>query len=513
MKNCLIISDDKDYDINILKILKKNLSEQLEFSYIISLFEDNYIYRDEFNCPVDSLRNILKDKDYYSKNFKNVLDHNIYKKYSKIEFYHNIALSFNHVIGQFDLSEVRLDFIRNLTICLDILKEKKIENVIFTNIPHNQFTVVLLKILQIHKIRFLILRETITGNYIIEDSIETDIKKVENNKIYPALKNFISYLKTGKNNVTFKNFRDHSITTKKIYNTDLFVDDLLFYLNRIINLIYEQSRNVIKLISYLFSKKPEIYINDRFKKKKKNFKDSRINIFDRSNYLFFQDIKKFKFYKEYKKLSVKKVNYEEKYIYFPLHYQPEATTVPYGNFYFDQINALKILSNLSEKFNFKIFVKEHPDIFNISKTAWMAGTHSRSYIYYKNLSEIKNLKILDLKINSLDLIKNAHCVATITGNSGVETLFHNKFTIIFGDAWYEKMSKGFKKYENFDDLEFFFANLESSNHLENDEFSKFIEILKNETVQLSKSGVYKEYLDEYKDLANLFEKKINHKIY
>ena len=179
----------------------------------------------------------------------------------------------------------------------------------------------------------------------------------------------------------------------------------------------------------------------------------------------------------------------------------------------EKINALKILSNLSEKFNFKIFVKEHPDIFNISKTAWMAGTHSRSYIYYKNLSEIKNLKILDLKINSLDLIKNAHCVATITGNSGVETLFHNKFTIIFGDAWYEKMSKGFKKYENFDDLEFFFANLESSNHLENDEFSKFIEILKNETVQLSKSGVYKEYLDEYKDLANLFEKKINHKIY
>ena len=228
MKNCLIISDDKDYDFKILKFLKKKLSEDLEISYIISLFDDNYIFKDELNCPVDSLNSILTNNDYYSKNFNYTFDHNIYQKYSKIEFYHNIALSFNHVIGQFDLSEVRLDFIQNLTICLNILKEKKIENVIFTNIPHNQFTVVLLKILQIHKIRFLILRETITGNYIIEDSIETDVKKVENNKINPALENFISYLKTGKNNINFRKFRNHSITTKKIYNLDFFLGSFFF---------------------------------------------------------------------------------------------------------------------------------------------------------------------------------------------------------------------------------------------------------------------------------------------
>ena len=57
-------------------------------------------------------------------------------------------MSFNHIIGEFDLNEVRLDFIRNLTVCNKILEERKIENVIFTNIPHNQFTVVLLKLLE-----------------------------------------------------------------------------------------------------------------------------------------------------------------------------------------------------------------------------------------------------------------------------------------------------------------------------------------------------------------------------
>ena len=49
------------------------------------------------------------------------------------------------------------------------------------------------------------------------------------------------------------------------------------------------------------------------KKKNLNFKDSKTNIFERSNYLFLEDIKKFKYYNEYKKLCVDNINYNEKY--------------------------------------------------------------------------------------------------------------------------------------------------------------------------------------------------------
>ena len=170
MKKCLIISDDKTYDLKLLKSLKKEFSESLQIENIITLFDNNKDFKDEFNCPVNNLNQILNDFDYYSKNYKNTFDHNDYEKYSFIEYFHNIALSFNHIIGEFDLNEVRLDFIRNLTVCNKILEERKIENVIFTNIPHNQFTVVLLKLLEKKNIRYLILRETIVGNYIIEDS-------------------------------------------------------------------------------------------------------------------------------------------------------------------------------------------------------------------------------------------------------------------------------------------------------------------------------------------------------
>ena len=155
-------------------------------------------------------------------------------------------------------------------------------------------------------------------------------------------------MKTGKNNVNFKNFRNHSIINKKIYNI-FFFGKFFFYINRLINFGYEQIRNTLKLITYINSKNKKIFIDDKFKKKKFNFKDSKINIFQRTNYLLIQDIKKYNLYKHYKEISIDRADYNEKYIYFPLHYQPEATTVPYGNFYFDQINAIKILSNLSDQ--------------------------------------------------------------------------------------------------------------------------------------------------------------------
>ncbi len=508
MENCLVVTDDKNYDLTLLKNLKKKLNNKLNINCIISLFEDNQNFKNEFSCTTYSLNKLLDDYDYFSNKNNVSFDHNLYKNYSEIELHHNIAITFNHIIGQFELSEVRLDFIRNLTICLKILEENKINNVIFTNIPHNQFTVVLMKVLQIHKIRFLILRETITGNYIIEDSTNKHEIVIKNKNENQAISNFLNYLKTGKNNVNFRKFRDHSITKNKIYNLNFFFSFFIFFINRVSNLIYEQIRNIFKLFFFIFFKKTKIHIYDLLKKKDLNFKDSKTNIFERSNYLFLEDIKKFKYYNEYKKLCVDNINYNEKYIYFPLHYQPEATTVPYGNFYFDQIKALKILSNLSHKFNFKIFVKEHPDTFNMSRTAWTAGTHGRYYSYYENLSKIKNLKILDLKLNSLDLIKNSYCVATITGTSAIESLFFNKYSIIFGDAWYEKMSEGFKKYENFNDLENFFKKIENINQTDSNEFSKFIESLENNSVNLSKSGGYQSYIEEFNNLVGLFEKKI-----
>ena len=46
MKKCLIISDDKTYDLKLLKSLKKEFSESLQIENIITLFENNKDFKD-----------------------------------------------------------------------------------------------------------------------------------------------------------------------------------------------------------------------------------------------------------------------------------------------------------------------------------------------------------------------------------------------------------------------------------------------------------------------------------
>ena len=84
------------------------------------------------------------------------------------------------------------------------------------------------------------------------------------------------------------------------------------------------------------------------------------------------------------------------------------------------------------------------------------GIHTRYLNYYKNISEIKNVRLLNLKLNNLELIKNSYCV-TITGTTA-EKLYQKKNSIIFGNAWFEGMSNAFKIF-NLEDLKIFFKIL------------------------------------------------------
>src|SRR4030043_207253 len=64
-----------------------------------------------------------------------------------------------------------------------------------------------------------------------------------------------------------------------------------------------------------------------------------------------------------------KPNYNKPYIYFPLHYQYEATTCPMGGIYSDQLLAIELLSRAG----IQVYVKEHPMM-----------SKNRSLAYYKN---------------------------------------------------------------------------------------------------------------------------------
>ncbi len=124
---------------------------------------------------------------------------------------------------------------------------------------------------------------------------------------------------------------------------------------------------------------------------------------------------------DYEKLS-KKIDPKEKYIYMPLHMQPEASTLPMAGVFEDQMIMLSMLSFFANKYGFKIYVKEHYVQVN------------REPGFYKRISDLANVDLITLEENSLNLIRKSMAVASITGNCLLEALINKKYALAFGDG-------------------------------------------------------------------------------
>jgi len=121
-----------------------------------------------------------------------------------------------------------------------------------------------------------------------------------------------------------------------------------------------------------------------------------------------------------------------RYIYVPLHYQPEATTAPLGGYFSDQIYMLeKLRDTLPE--DVSIIVKEHYSQFSDS----LYGFRGRYLSYWDKINKLKNTYIVPMDYDSRKLILNSLAVATVTGTTGWEAIQFNKHCIIFGAPWYE----------------------------------------------------------------------------
>lgn len=121
---------------------------------------------------------------------------------------------------------------------------------------------------------------------------------------------------------------------------------------------------------------------------------------------------------------------ENKFVYFPLHLQPEYSTMLLAPMHLNQIEVIRKISR-SIPINYKLYVKEHPHM--IKYRGW------RNLDYYKEIRNIPNVELLDPYMSSQRLIKQSEMVATITGTAGLEALFHEKPVIVFGDPHYKKV--------------------------------------------------------------------------
>ena len=121
----------------------------------------------------------------------------------------------------------------------------------------------------------------------------------------------------------------------------------------------------------------------------------------------------------------------DKYVYFPLHFEPERTTNPDGGHFHDQFKVLSCLRSFIPP-DYTILVKEHPSQFIFAEK----GSRGRSPMFYKLISNIQGAKLVSSSADSVSLIRNSSFVCTITGSVALEAALMGKMAIVFGEPWY-----------------------------------------------------------------------------
>lgn len=120
-----------------------------------------------------------------------------------------------------------------------------------------------------------------------------------------------------------------------------------------------------------------------------------------------------------------------KFVYFPMPYEPERTSLPDGGDFYEAMDALIALREyLPEEIH--IFVKEHPSQF----ARKLSGHKGRSPFSYQVIKNLQNVRLIDISVPSSKLTENAEFVCVITGTAALEAALIGSKGVVFGTPWF-----------------------------------------------------------------------------
>lgn len=124
----------------------------------------------------------------------------------------------------------------------------------------------------------------------------------------------------------------------------------------------------------------------------------------------------------------------EPFVYYPLHFQPEATTLLLGGSLWEQVNNVHLLlAGLPD--GWRLVVKEHPQMLRYAKS-W---PRARDLRFYWELLGDPRIHLLPLDFSSQEAVQGAELVATVSGTVGWEALQAGKPVLTFGSPWYRSL--------------------------------------------------------------------------
>jgi hypothetical protein len=163
----------------------------------------------------------------------------------------------------------------------------------------------------------------------------------------------------------------------------------------------------------------------------------KVYILIKSKILLSEKLKYIKQLKQYyDNISSKNIDINLNYVYYCLHFDPEATTLPKDDIYSNQLLNIRIISSSLPK-GWKLYVKEHPHQLKIDlyKNIFLNQLHAidmfRSKNFYKYITDLDNVELISLTSNHKEVMSNAQFIASNTGTVFREATYMKKKCLTF----------------------------------------------------------------------------------
>lgn len=368
-------------------------------------------------------------------------------------------------------------FVTNLVSFMQDLIEEHQPGCVFCYAVAGSIAVTLGKLCDTYQVPFLCLTPTrIKNHYIVDDSFKGDMVPVretfENGNIDDAFikeaQNYIEEYRTKSVEPEYMKFNKKELKKNKLIKLGL-----KFFLH-----------NVLFPIRSILPK------NIKYKLTKKKYKHSFFNLVI--------EFKKFVFIK-YQFDDLPSSNND--FIFYPLHVDPEASTMVLSPMHTDQISVIEALAK-SLPADTCLVVKEHLP---------MLGKRPRSF--YKAIKQMPRVHLVSPYHDSKKLINQSKAVAVITGTAALEAMLLQKKPLIIGNSPCFIMRQGYKYESSLANLPNAISELDSINSVTEDTLIRFVASILACSFEIEASLLWGEYHNHAYDRRLDVCDKIAGKIY
>lgn len=190
---------------------------------------------------------------------------------------------------------------------------------------------------------------------------------------------------------------------------------------------------------------------------------------------------------------------EKDFLFYPLHVDPEASTMVLSPYQTNQLSVLEALAK-SKPIDSIILVKEH---------LTMIGRRPKDF--YKKVNQLPGVYMVDPREPSFQYINKAKAVVTLTGTAGFEAVLLGKPAIFLGNFLYKFINEGFVLTNDLSSLPQILNNLENIKPATDKTLIKLLASIDEVSIPFNGGliwkGVSKERVEENPEIVELFAKE------